>query len=262
MRGITYFIIVLVATTLGSMTGMGGGVIIKPALDILNDFDISNINVLSSVTVFAMSVVSIIKYIKNGIKINIKMAFLLGLGSVLGGFFGEKIFYVFVKIINNDEIAKSIQSTILIAILLTNFIYVKHNSKFKTFKLKVPVTILLSGVFLGTLSSFLGIGGGPINVSLLMLLFSLNVKEAAAYSIVTIFFSQLSKLANIAVFTGFYIYKLDVLLFMLPASILGGFIGSAMSKTMNMKKVEEIFIMVLLCVIFIALYTAIKPILT
>ncbi|WP_148793570.1 sulfite exporter TauE/SafE family protein, partial [Enterococcus faecium] len=57
---------------------------------------------------------------------------------------------------------------------------------------------LICGGVLGFLASFLGIGGGPVNVSLLMLMFALPIKEATLYSLSTIFFSQLAKLVTIA----------------------------------------------------------------
>lgn len=53
-----YFLIALLATTAGAMTGMGGGVIIKPLLDLLGDYDAATIGVLSALTVFVMSLVS------------------------------------------------------------------------------------------------------------------------------------------------------------------------------------------------------------
>ncbi|MGB4608662.1 MAG: hypothetical protein GX243_05760 [Tissierellia bacterium] len=49
---ILYFLITLFATTLGSTSGMGGGVIIKPVLDAFGHYDIETISVLSSVSVF------------------------------------------------------------------------------------------------------------------------------------------------------------------------------------------------------------------
>ncbi|WP_343030413.1 TSUP family transporter [Fundicoccus ignavus] len=52
------------------------------------------------------------------------------------------------------------------------------------------------GLSLGTISVFLGIGGGPLNVSLLLWLMSFTMKEAAVYSVAMIFFSQLSKLGS------------------------------------------------------------------
>lgn len=42
-------------------------------------------------------------------------------------------------------------------------IFVSGN--FKTFNVKNPIAILLSGLLLGTAAAFLGIGGGPINVA-------------------------------------------------------------------------------------------------
>ena len=59
MQYILYFLIAIGATTVGSLTGMGGGVIIKPLMDVMQGFDVETIGVLSSITVFCMSVVSI-----------------------------------------------------------------------------------------------------------------------------------------------------------------------------------------------------------
>lgn len=59
MQYVLYFLIAIGATTVGSLTGMGGGVIIKPLMDVLHGFDVQTIGVLSSLTVFSMSVVSI-----------------------------------------------------------------------------------------------------------------------------------------------------------------------------------------------------------
>ena len=63
MLYILYFLIAIGATTVGSLTGMGGGVIIKPLMDVLHHFDVETIGVLSSITVFSMSIVSIGKQI-------------------------------------------------------------------------------------------------------------------------------------------------------------------------------------------------------
>ena len=65
-----YFLIAIGATTVGSLTGMGGGVIIKPLMDLLGGFDVETIGVLSSITVFAMSIVSVGKQIAQKAKID------------------------------------------------------------------------------------------------------------------------------------------------------------------------------------------------
>ncbi|MCH1969832.1 hypothetical protein [Romboutsia hominis] len=65
---IIYFLVGIIATTIGAISGIGGGVIIKPVLDTLGNYDISTISILSSFTVFSMSIVALLKSIK--IKLN------------------------------------------------------------------------------------------------------------------------------------------------------------------------------------------------
>ena len=74
-RGNYYdFLLALFATIVGSLSGMGGGVIIKPLMDALGDYDVQTIGVVSSITVFTMAIVSVLKQMKAGIKIPFKTA--------------------------------------------------------------------------------------------------------------------------------------------------------------------------------------------
>ena len=59
MQNFIYFLVALFATSLGSISGMGGGVIIKPFLDAFGQFDAATIGVLSSVTVLTMALVAV-----------------------------------------------------------------------------------------------------------------------------------------------------------------------------------------------------------
>jgi len=54
-----YFLVSLIATTVGSITGMGGGVIIKPILDFIGTYNAQTIGVISSITVLTMSIISV-----------------------------------------------------------------------------------------------------------------------------------------------------------------------------------------------------------
>ena len=91
MQYIIYFILAFFATTVGSLTGMGGGVIIKPLMDMFGDFDVQTISIISSITVLTMAVVSVIKQIKSKTEIPFKTAMPLAAGSVLGGFIGKEV---------------------------------------------------------------------------------------------------------------------------------------------------------------------------
>ena len=51
---VIYTLVILTATSLGAVAGLGGGVIIKPLLDLVGAHDPSTINLYSSVAVFVM----------------------------------------------------------------------------------------------------------------------------------------------------------------------------------------------------------------
>ena len=85
-----YFIISLFSTIIGAIVGIGGGLIIRPLL--------ANIGVTkslasftSSVVVLSMAIVTLITFMRNGVKIKIRKILLLGAGSIIGGFLGGTV---------------------------------------------------------------------------------------------------------------------------------------------------------------------------
>lgn len=236
-----YIILALFSTFLGSITGMGGGVIMKPVMDMLGHFDSVTIGVLSSVTVFSMAVVSCLKSIGKKPRISLVSLLLLGLGSIGGGFVGQWLFDMVVKNFTSDALVKILQNAILGFIIIIIFIYMLNKEKVKTLSLKNPLFFILTGIVLGILSSFLGIGGGPINVALIMLLFSVDIKTATFASIVTILFAQISKLGTVFFTTGFSGLDLKVLPFMVIAAIVGSFVGSIVAKRVSERIIVYFF---------------------
>lgn len=249
-----YLMIGLLATTVGAIAGLGGGVIIKPVLDAFGHYDIATIGVLSSSTVFAMSIVSLGKKIKAGIKLDGKRTFSIAIGATIGGIIGKQLFQSFMKMLNNESAAKTIQAIILTVLMLIVFILVNNKDKIKTKNIKSLIVCFFVGIILGTISSFLGIGGGPINVAILALLFSMNAKEAAIHSIFIIFFAQLSKLVNISLTSGFAAYNLEMLYYMILGGIGGGILGATLSKKMSNEHINKLFNIVLIIIICINIY--------
>lgn len=78
-----YTVIVLIATTIGATTGLGGGVIIKPLFDLLGADSPSVIGFYSSVAVFTMCLVSIYKQIKKGFQFDTPLLLGVSAGSLL-----------------------------------------------------------------------------------------------------------------------------------------------------------------------------------
>ncbi|MEG0398391.1 MAG: TSUP family transporter, partial [Cetobacterium sp.] len=86
---IIYGIIVLIATTIGSIAGIGGGVIIKPAFDTLGIHNPTTISFYSSIAVFTMALISILKLLKTGVVLKKEIILPISFGSIIGGILGE-----------------------------------------------------------------------------------------------------------------------------------------------------------------------------
>ena len=108
----------------------------------------------------------------------------------------------------------------------------------------------------GMLSSFLGIGGGPINIAVLTLAFSMDTKKAAATSLYIIAFSQLSNLAS-SVLKGTVPQFVPMeLVLMVSAGILGGLVGSEISKKISTETTNKLLAVFLVVVIIMCVYNA------
>ncbi|WP_339229437.1 sulfite exporter TauE/SafE family protein [Oceanobacillus sp. FSL K6-2867] len=255
---IIYFVIGLLASTLGAVAGLGGGIIIKPVLDLFGHFDLPTIGVLSAATVLAMATMSLVKFRKKGHKTDKVVSSILAVGSIFGGILGKVIFNIIAISLNMPTVTGFIQSATLALLLTLIFIYFIKKDKLTSFVFKNRLIILTIGFILGFLSAFLGIGGGPLNVTILILLFSMNAKNAAINSIYIIFFSQLSALILIALTTGFSSYDLSMLVYMIIGGIIGGFIGSSIVIKMSNTQVEKIFNISILVIIFVNIYNIVN----
>ena len=258
MQYIIYFLLTLFATSFGSLTGMGGGVIIKPLMDVIGEYDVQSIGVMASITVFAMAIVSIIKQIKSKTKIPFNTAIPLAVGSVAGGVAGESVLKSIVKIFDANSVVTVIQNIVLSVLILLVFLYMKNKSKIKGKELSGVTPSFFVGVFLGFCSSFLGIGGGPINVALIIYLFSYTTKTATICSLITILFAQISKLTTVALTTGFDDFDLSVTPVMVIAAIIGGFIGAYFNKKCSEKTVEKAFNGIQLVVLVLTIFNIIR----
>lgn len=255
---IIYFLVALFSTILGSSAGLGGGIIIKPVLDSLGDYALPTINLLSSSTIFIMSIVTVFYQLKKKDKINPKNTIVVATGSVVGGIIGQKLMSFILSKDINIGLINNIQSIIIIILLISVFLYMTNKDNIKSYKINNILAIGLLGLFLGAISAFLGIGGGPINVAAFTILFSMTANEAARNSILVIFFSQGSKIISIAVTTGFSSYNLDMLPYMLVGGVLGGIIGYKINKAVSEKSIIKIFNSVTLSIILLNLYNIFK----
>ncbi|MGJ8729764.1 sulfite exporter TauE/SafE family protein [Listeria aquatica] len=253
MTGILYFFVIIFANMVGAISGMGGGVIIKPILDLIGRHSVAAISFYSSTAVFTMAIVSTFRQIKSGgIHLNMVRVLSVSGGAIVGGILGNVLFDYLLGYFGKGSSVQLVQIILTIITLVFAFLYSRY--EWKSFHLHHLGWYIFCGIILGFLASLLGIGGGPINVSLLMLMFAMPIKEAAVYSICTILFSQFAKLTTIATTTGFLMYDLSMLFFVIPAAFLGGLLGAKISNILSPDKVTIVFQSVILVVLLINIY--------
>ena len=241
LQNLVYFAVGLFSSVIGAIAGMGGGVIMKPVLDAIGDYDVGTISILSSSTVLAMASVSILKSLCRKTKIQGKTTILISVGSILGGVLGKRLFDYFLKEFSCEWYLCIMQSILIIVMLVMVIKLFNHSEKYIVSKSFDNKQIIGVGLILGMIASFLGIGGGPLNVPLLTILFAMEPKVAALHSIIIIFFSQIAALVNVGLSSGFEIFNLDMLWVMITGGVMGGFLGSAISKKVSVKGFRILF---------------------
>ncbi len=255
---IILFIVSITASALGAIAGFGGGVIIKPVLDAIGVLPVSTISFLSGCTVLCMSVSSLIKSRNNGIKLNIKTSTPLAIGSVLGGVAGKILFQYVRDHFANEDLLGFIQATVLVSLMILVFVYIIRKDRLLHLHVEHFAVCLAIGAFLGIISSFLGIGGGPNNVAILFFFFSMDAKEAAKNSIYLIMFSQLASLILTIIDGTVPQFEWSSLICMAAGGIGGGLIGSFISKRIESRLVERLLMLCLILVIMTNLFNMIK----
>lgn len=243
-----YLLVATLATLIGAVSGFGGGVIIKPVLDALGGYNSYVISILSSSTVLSMAAVASLINLSSKSKFD-KKVFYLVFGAVIGGILGRLLFSVVSQSFLSSK-TEIVQAAIII-VLLT---FVLFKNKLPKFKIQSLFLSLLAGAVLGSLSSFLGVGGGPFNVALLILLFSMDIKTASSASVLIIVFSQLTNLVTTAAATGFGGHDYSMLIYMIPGGIIGGFIGSKIKKRIPPKAIEKLYFVITLGLIALNIF--------
>lgn len=237
---IIHILVVLVATIAGSSVGLGGGVVIKPLLDMFTSSPTATINFYSSVAVFTMAVVSVSKQIKQHFKFDKTKLFSVAAGAVIGGIVGQNLLQLIIRTFSSHTV-RVVQSVLLFITLLLVLLYSLNRSRLKSFHVSNVWIIIILGFLLGTLSVFLGIGGGPINVAAMMLLFSFDMKASAVYSVGIIFFSQITKLIMVCLPGHHVAFTWPLMISVIISAVIGGYIGTLINRKFDSSRLSTIY---------------------
>ncbi len=254
MAYVIVLIIGLAASAVGTIIGIGGGVIIKPVMDAVLDMSVVQISFISGCTVLAMSAVSFARNVKQKERLDIKKSTVLAVGGAVGGVAGKAIFDIATKTMESSDIVGAVQSTIMVVMTAGVFIYTCFKDRIRSRNVKSPVVSFAIGGALGVMSAFLGIGGGPINIAILVYCFSMDSKTAAANSLYIILFSQLASLITTAVTGAIPEFSPAFLVLMMGGGAAGALIGGAVSGKLRSRHVDKVFLVLLAVIIAISIY--------
>ena len=207
------------AGMLGSMIGLGGGIIVVPVLTFLGFPP----TVAASNSLFAAlsnAIASTVSYSKQK-RIEFSLGLKLGLLSVPGTVLGA--------VISTDtapEIFKILFGFVLIASAAYIFLRRKIESKEKILSQQMMIFAVGASFFAGIISSFFGIGGGIIFVPLMVVGMGMAMKRAAPTSQLILLFASLS-----GVIVHSVLGHPDFLQagFLAIGSFIGGLIGARLS---------------------------------
>ncbi|SEP94748.1 hypothetical protein SAMN05216232_1415 [Virgibacillus subterraneus] len=251
-----YIICVLIAVIsafIGSLIGLGGGIILIPSLLIMyqnfDSFAWATPQMIVGISLIAMvftAFSSTISYYKER-RVDYRLGLLLLTGSIPGGIFGSWLN----QFVDSDKF--TLYFGLLMITLSLSFLIKRKQPKSKsgdTYQYNVsiwPAFIISLGV--GILSGMFGIGGGSIMVPVMILLFGLPVHIATATSMFMILFiSIISASTHIAL--GHVAW--EYVFFFIPGAWIGGTIGAKINQKIN-GNILEWFIRIILIVIGIRL---------
>ena len=250
-----FFLVSIIACTVGAICGIGGGVIIKPVLDATKVMGVDSISFLSGTTVLSMTVISVFKSVsKKEASIQWKIGTPLAIGAAIGGIIGKSVFQYAYVILKNEDTVGALQSFTLAVITIGTLIYTLQSHKIKTLNVSNIITVTAIGLALGLISAFLGIGGGPINIVVLSYFFSMATKKAAINSLYVIMFSQFTSFISTLLTASVPEFDILYLILMVIGGVAGGLIGGKINSKISEKGVDKLFIILMIFIILLNIY--------
>ena len=247
LQAVLYFLICLAATTAGGISGVGGGVIIKPVLDAVSGMGVATVSFLSGCTVLAMTITSMVRSRGGSVKVEKRRGTLLAVGAAVGGILGKELFELVRA--SGGVTVDIAQQVMMILLTVGVFIYTLKRDGIRTRDVQNAAACVLIG-----LSAFLGIGGGPINLAILSFCFSMDSKTAALNSLYIILFSQAASFINTLVRGTVPEFDWLVLLAMCVGGVLGGIFGRSISAKLTNKGVDRLFLVIMAVITVISCY--------
>ncbi len=175
----------LVAGILGSMIGLGGGIVVVPVLTFFG-FSPTLAASNSLFAAFSNAVGSTISYSRQkriDYSIGLKLGLLSIPGTVLGAYLSSDV---------TPGIFKVLFGLVLVSSAVYIFLRKKIETKEKNITKQIIVFVIAASFFAGIISSFFVIGGGTVFVPLMVVGIGMTMRKAAPTSQFILLFASLS----------------------------------------------------------------------
>ena len=224
------------AGLLGSMIGLGGGIIVVPVLTFLGfpPTAAASNSLFAALSNAAASTISYSKQKRIEYSLGVKLGLLSIPGTVLGAMISTDV---------APDIFKILFGFVLIASAAYIFLRKKIESKEKTISKQMFVFAIGASFFAGIISSFFGIGGGIIFVPLMVAGMGMAMKKAAPTSQMILLFASLS-----GVMVHSFLGHPDFLQagFLSIGSFVGGLVGARLSVDIRERYLQILVSVVIL----------------
>ncbi len=249
------FLVSLTASGIGAVCGIGGGIIIKPILDFLQVADAVTASFLASGTVLAMTVYTVgMQFFHREGSIDLKKGMPLGWGAMAGGILGHAALLGVKDSLGGDDVAGAAQACGIMVMTLAALLYLSRKVMIRSLDVVGIMLCMALCLLLGSISSFFGIGGGPINLVFLFYFFSMDTKNAVNNSLYVIFFSQATNLLYSLAMRTIPAFESPHLISMALGGIFGGIVGRVLHRRLTNKAIEKLFAVLMIAIIFLCFY--------
>jgi len=260
-------LIAVIAGLIGSIFGVGGGIILVPLLVLLFNIPIKVAAGISIVSIIATSLMSTSIYLKSGVT-NLKLGVILqaamSTGSIIGALisvyvpeeiitlvFSSMLFYASYMMIKSTRTADNILATsvgLAAKLDLDGTFTDKSEHREVFYGVKNIGWGFFTSIFGGMVAGMLGVGGGLINVPVISILMGAPIKVAIATSQ---FIIGITAVSGSIVYVGKGLVDPIIATPVILGIIIGAFVGSNYMPKIRNITLKRLFTLYLV-------YTAIK----
>lgn len=244
MEFLGYFSAIIIGLVMG-LIGGGGSILSVPIFVYIFGFDAVTATALSLFVVGVTSSVGTVGFVRHQL-VDFKTAFIFGIPSILGVIFSRRLVlpnlphYIVHKY--GITLTKDMFLLLLFAILMliASFKMIRKIERVrKRDDNETNYTVLISqGLLVGIITGLIGAGGGFLIVPALVMLLGINMKRAVATSL---FIISMNSILGFLTTLKMVKHDWNFLLVFSALSVVGIFIGIAISKKMDGRKLKPLF---------------------